>query len=51
VQIRCPIQIFVGKETAPIEGFLAAVLWIVALCFLLKSALKRGIQGFKAVGK
>lgn len=46
-----PIQIFLGKETQPYEGFLTAGLWIIALYFVLRFGLKRGIARYEAVGK
>jgi len=46
-----PIQIFLEKETAPMQGFLVALVWIVVLYFLLQFALRRGIRRFEAVGK
>jgi len=46
-----PIQIFLGKESAPYEGFAIAGLWIVGLYAVLQFGLKRGIARYEAVGK
>jgi len=46
-----PIQIFLGKETQPYEGFAIASIWIIALYVVLRFGLKRGIARYEAVGK
>jgi ABC-2 type transport system permease protein len=45
-----PIQIFLEKEPHPVEGLLGALVWVVALYFLLQFALRRGIARYEAVG-
>lgn len=45
-----PIQIFLEKETAPLSGFLTALVWIVGLYGLLRYGLYRGIKRYEAVG-
>jgi ABC-2 type transport system permease protein len=45
-----PIQIFLEKETAPLPGFLVALLWIGALYLLSRFFLIRGIRKYEAVG-
>lgn len=45
-----PIQIFLGKEEAPMEGFLIAMIWILGLYLFLRFLLMRGIRKYEAVG-
>ncbi len=46
-----PIQIFLEKEAQPLEGFITAGVWIIALYLILQFGLKRGIRRYEAVGK
>lgn len=46
-----PIQIFLEKEPRPVEGLLGAAVWVVALYFVLRFALRRGIARYEAVGQ
>lgn len=46
-----PIQIFLEKESEPLQGFLIAMVWIIVLYFLLQLMLRRGITRYEAVGK
>ncbi len=46
-----PSQIFLEKETHPVEGLMAAFAWAVGLYFFLRFVLNRGIKRYEAVGQ
>ncbi len=45
-----PIQIFLGKQEDPGQGFLIALSWIIGLYLFSRFVLIRGIRKYEAVG-
>ncbi|MFQ5597708.1 MAG: ABC transporter permease [Nitrospiria bacterium] len=46
-----PIQIFLEKESQPMQGFFIASIWVITLYIVLRIGLQRGIKRYEAVGK